>query len=120
MLAVVKTPHIEISVNGEGAKDLLSYIAKKYDIKIISSETGSDTMPIEETTFYKEMQKNRVGNLLEAARLKAGMKQAELAEKIGIKQNMVSDFENGRRKFTKDMIARISKVLDILPNRLQG
>jgi plasmid maintenance system antidote protein VapI len=76
-------------------------------------------LPIEETAFYREMQKNRVGNLLEAARLKAGMKQAELAEKIGIRQNMISEFENGKRKLTKEMIARISKVLDILPNRLE-
>jgi len=119
MLAVVKKPHIELSVSGEGASELLSYISKKYDVQIISPNADPDLVPVEESSFFLEMQKNRVGNLLEAARLKAGLKQSELAKKIGIKQNMVSDYENGRRKLTPDMVTRISKVLDILPNRLK-
>ncbi len=120
MLAVVKKPHIEISVNGEGAQELLSYISKKYDVTVVSSDIDPDLIPVEESSFYREMQKNRVGNLLEAARIKAGMKQSELAEKVGIKQNIISDYENGRRKFTRDMISRISKALAILPGRLEG
>jgi antitoxin component HigA of HigAB toxin-antitoxin module len=120
MLAVVKKPHIEISVSGEGAQDLLSYISKKYDVQVVSSDIDPDLIAVEESSFYQEMQKNRVGNLLEAARLKSGLKQKELADKIGIKQNMISDYENGRRKLTKEMITRISKVLDILPHRLEG
>ena len=120
MLAVVKKPRIELSVNGEGARDLLKWISKKYTVEIISTENDrGDSVPVEETKFYREMQKNRVGNLLEAARLKAGLTQKELAEKVRIKQNMISDYENGRRKLTPDMIARISKILDILPSRLE-
>jgi len=95
------------------------YISKKYNLQIVSAETDPDLIPVEESTFYIEMQKNRVGNLLEGARLKAGITQKQLADKIGVKQNMISDYENGHRKLTGVMITRISKVLDILPNRLE-
>jgi hypothetical protein len=37
-------------------------------------------IPIEETDFYNEMELNRGGNLLEAARLKAELSQRQLAE----------------------------------------
>jgi len=36
-----------------------------------------------------------MGNLLSAARLKVGLLQSQLAEKLGIRQNMVSDYERG-------------------------
>jgi transcriptional regulator with XRE-family HTH domain len=43
------------------------------------------------------MEKNRVGNLLAGARLKTRMTQTQLADKLGIRQNMVSDYERARR-----------------------
>ena len=57
-----------------------------------------DSVAIEDTDFWEEMQTDRVGNLLAAARLKAGLTQKQLAGKAGIKQNMVSDYEKGRRR----------------------
>jgi transcriptional regulator with XRE-family HTH domain len=57
-----------------------------------------DTVAMEDTAFYREMQENRVGNLLEAARLRAGLKQSELAKKVGVRQNMISDFERGHSR----------------------
>ena len=75
-------------------------------------------IPIEETDFYKEMELNRAGNLLEAARLKAELSQKQLAEAVGIRQTMVSEFENGRRKITKNMAERFAKELKIKPERL--
>jgi ribosome-binding protein aMBF1 (putative translation factor) len=50
---------------------------------------------------------------LEAARVKADMSQEQLAEAIGIRQTMVSEFENGRRKVTRKMAGRFSKVLKV-------
>jgi plasmid maintenance system antidote protein VapI len=72
---------------------------------------------IEDTDFYKEMELNRAGNLLEAARIKADMSQKQLAEAIGIRQTMVSEFENGRRKVTRKMAGRFSKVLKVKAER---
>jgi transcriptional regulator with XRE-family HTH domain len=59
------------------------------------------------------MEKNRVGNLLDGARLKAGLTQAQLANKLGIRQNMVSDYERGRRTYSDAMAKRISQTLQV-------
>ncbi len=70
MLAVVKKPRIEISLQGENVEELIEWISKKFEVSILTSDR-SDSVPIEETDFWKEMQSNRVGNLLAGARLKA-------------------------------------------------
>lgn len=51
--------------------------------------------------------------MLAGARLKAGMTQAQLAAELGIRQNMVSDYERGRRRYSDAMAARLSKVLQV-------
>ncbi len=76
-------------------------------------------LPIEDTEFWKEMEKNRVGNLLAAARLKAGLTQTKLAGRIGIRQNMISDYERGRRTCSEEMARRLSAVLKVKEERLK-
>jgi ribosome-binding protein aMBF1 (putative translation factor) len=117
MLAVVKKPHIEMSLNGEGANEAFSWLCKKFKVTIVSRAT--DSIPIEETDFWKEMQDNRIGNLLAAARLKSGFTQKQLADKMGVKQNMISDYEKGRRRLTKKMAARIAEILNVKPSRFE-
>ena len=77
-------------------------------------------IPIESTGFWKNMEKNRVGNLLAGARLKAGLTQGELAAALGIRQNMVSDYERGRRTVSDAMAERLSMVLHIPVERLRS
>ncbi|MBF0468572.1 MAG: helix-turn-helix transcriptional regulator [Desulfamplus sp.] len=64
------------------------------------------------------MQSNRIGNLLSASRLKANLSQAQLASKLGISQNMISDYERGKRRLTPDMAKRIAKMLQIKVERI--
>ena len=64
------------------------------------------------------MQSNRIGNLLSAARLKANLSQSQLAQKLGIRQNMISDYERGKRRLTPDMAKRIAKTLKIKIGRI--
>lgn len=52
-------------------------------------------------------------NLLKSAREKKGLKIREVAQNIGIDQALISKFESGGRKPTKDQIIRLSKILDI-------
>jgi ribosome-binding protein aMBF1 (putative translation factor) len=119
MLALVKKPHIELSIHGEHVDELLAWIKKKYEVAVLVDEKKDDFLPIESTEFWKEMEKNRVGNLLAAARLKAGLTQARLAKKLGIRQNMVSDFERGRRTYSDAMAGRLSKALKVKEERLR-
>jgi len=113
----VKKPHIELSIHGENTEELIAWISKKYEVNILSADKG-DSIPLEDTDFYKEMQSNRIGNLLEGARLKAGMTQAELAEKLDVRQNMISDYERGKRRLSRSMSERLAEALGIKVDRL--
>ena len=117
MLALVKKPHIEISLQGERVDELIEWIRKKFEVNILTSN-NAESIAIEETDFWKEMQSNRVGNLLAGSRLKAGLSQAQLAEKLGIRQNMISDYERGKRRLSPAMAKRIAKILNIKVDRI--
>ena len=117
MLALVKKSHIELSLQGENVEELIDWIKKKFDVSILASDQ-SDSLPVEETDFWKEMQSNRVGNLLSGSRLKAGLTQAQLAKKLGVRQNMISDYERGQRRLSSSMAERIAKFLHIKVDRL--
>ncbi|MBW1893682.1 MAG: helix-turn-helix transcriptional regulator [Deltaproteobacteria bacterium] len=43
---------------------------------------------------------------------------AQLAEKLGIRQNMISDYERGKRRLSPSMAKRIAKTLHIKVNRI--
>ena len=117
MLALVKKPRIEISLHGEQVDELIEWIKKKFEVSILTPDT-SDSLAIEETDFWKEMQSNRVGNLLSAARLKANLSQAQLAAKLDVRQNMISDYERGKRRLTPAMAKRIAEILNIKVERI--
>ena len=119
MLALVKKPHIEISLQGEHVGELVDWIKKKYDVAVLFEEPVDDFASIESTEYWKEMEKNRIGNLLAGARLKAGMTQGQLADRLGIRQNMVSDYEHGRRTYSDAMAKRLSKTLNVREEHLK-
>jgi DNA-binding transcriptional regulator YiaG len=119
MLALVKKPHIELSIHGERVSELVEWIRKKYDIVVLADDPEEDLVSIQSTEFWMEMEKNRVGNLLAGARLKAGLTQAQLAEKLGIRQNMVSDYECGRRRVSDAMASRLSSALMVNEEHLK-
>jgi len=61
--------------------------------------------------FWEEARPDRVGSRLAAARIAAGLTQAKLAERVGIRQNMVSYYERGKRSLSATMAERISEAL---------
>ncbi|MBW1791213.1 MAG: helix-turn-helix transcriptional regulator [Deltaproteobacteria bacterium] len=64
------------------------------------------------------MQSNRIGNLLAGARLKADLTQAQLAKKLNVRQNMISDYERGKRRLSPAMAKRIATILNIKIDRI--
>jgi len=117
MLALVKKPRIEISLQGENVEELIEWIRKKFEVSILTPD-NSESIAVEDTDFWKEMQSNRIGNLLSAARIKANMTQAQLAEQLEIRQNMISDYERGKRRLSPSMAKRIAKILKIKVDRI--
>jgi ribosome-binding protein aMBF1 (putative translation factor) len=119
MLAVVRKPRTELSIQGDRPGEIVDWLRKKYDVTVLAMDEGEASIPVEETEFWKEMEKNRVGNLLAGARLKAGLTQEQLADKLEIRQNMVSDYEHGRRALSPEMARRFSAVLEVRESRLR-
>ena len=87
-------------------------------LSFLTDESTKEPIPIESTDYWREMEKNRAGNLLAGARLKAGLTQAQLASQLGIRQNMVSDYERGQRPVSDAMAGRLADALDINPQHL--
>ena len=57
MLALVKKPRIEISLQGEKVDELIEWISKKFEASILTSD-DFESVAIEDTDFWKEMNKN--------------------------------------------------------------
>ncbi len=89
MLVLVKKPRIELSIQVENVDELIEWIRKKFEVSILTSD-NAESVAIEETDFWQEMQSNRIGNLLAGARLKANLTQARLAEILDIKADRIS------------------------------
>lgn len=119
MLAVVKKPRTELSIQGDRPGEIVDWLRKKFEVTVLAADEGEGSVRVEETAFWKEMEKNRVGNLLAGARLKAGLTQEQLAGKLEIRQNMVSDYERGRRALSPEMARRFSSVLQVREARLR-
>ena len=51
--------------------------------------------------------------ILKNARERKGIKTRELAQLIGIDQALISKFENGSRKPTRDQVAKLANILEI-------
>ena len=51
--------------------------------------------------------------LLKNAREQKGLKTREVAQKLGIDQALISKFESGTRKPTKDQIIKLASLLEI-------
>lgn len=54
-----------------------------------------------------------LGHRLKLFRVAAGLKQSELAEKLGVTKNYVYMVESGRREPSREFVANLSKAVDI-------
>jgi len=46
------------------------------------------------------------------------MKKAKLAENLGVRQNMISDYERGNRRLSPSMAKRMAEILHIKVDRI--
>ena len=64
------------------------------------------------------MNQNEIGKHIEELRKKKGLTQKELGEKIGVKHNTVSGYENATNEAEQDILFKIANVLEISINDL--
>ena len=123
MLAVVKDPHIELSING-AANDvdaLVDFIKGRYDVTVIvtgneqveEQEDDEEYIDFFETDFWKE---TTPGDLLAGTRLKHELTQKQLAELSGISYATISAYERGKQPLSRKAAIRLAKAMDEDPD----
>lgn len=116
MLAVVKTPHTEISINGDGAAKILEYLKQKYPVEILTADDDDEKMvPVKASEYWKT--NVTPGSLLKGFRLKHGLTQSDLSKITGISQVMISDYETGKRKLTMKAATKFAAALNETPEK---
>jgi len=117
MQAVVKTPHTEIRVNGLIPPKLLALLKAEYGskLKISDDETAGDVFA---TDWYKSTKAGMTpGLVMRHYRQMGGMTQAQLAEKLSIPRQHVSNMERGQRPISLATARRLAALFDVPTGR---
>lgn len=105
----VRVGRKQFQVSKETAKAMLVLL------KGVSSPTDDESLLAGESETIRKLDATytRPGTCLQGARIKEGMSQVELAEKLGIPQTNLSKMELGKRPIGKRMAERIAAILNI-------
>ena len=109
MLAVVKEPHIELSLSGassEKIRDFLKLIRSQYTVIILTDQEADDEeeyVDVFKTDYWK--------NVTPGDLLKHELTQEQLAEKSGIHQVVISAYETGRRKLSRRAAVKLAAAM---------
>jgi len=115
MQAVVKTPHIEISVRGAAIPPkLMDVLREEYGQELSLVEDDADELvDVFETQWYKGV-KGRMapGSYLRIYRENKGLTQQQLGESLGgVPRQHISNMERGRRSISLKMARKLSLFL---------
>jgi len=120
MQALVKMPHmlengkmVEFKITGNVPFFYIDLTRRLFpNIKEIADE-DEELIEISKSKWFKEMEaKTTPGGSLRAMRTLREMKQTELAKKIGVNPQQISDMEKGRAPIGKKMAMKIGEALD--------
>jgi len=118
MLAVVKTPRIDLRIEGEIPARVIAVLRDEYDDLHVWDD--DETVPIKETRWYKDIRESATpGEILRARREIARMTQAALGEKVGISRQNISSLELCRRPISQAVARRLADVLGCRPDEFQ-
>src|SRR6185312_13196900 len=117
MSGAVKTPLIKIEV-GEGKKRKLYLVHKKTAAAvemILNRLDESDEGSVQASELFPDLgdPQKTPGIALRGVRLRMGMTQKQMAEKIGVAQGDLSKMEKGERPIGRKLAMRIGKTLGI-------
>ena len=114
MLAVVKTPHIDMRIEGDVPPRLLRLLKTEYGRELKLAEKNDESVDFFETDFYRKMKSGMTpGAYVRIYRENHGMTQDQLGKKIGVNKSFICDIEHGRRSISKDMAKKFSALFKI-------
>ena len=98
----------------------LSMLACIFDVSI--DFLLSENLEISKEAYLKlkEEKKNLFFVRLKELRLKKGLTQTELGEKVGVKQNTFTNWENGKREPSFENLIKLADLLEVSLDSLFG
>lgn len=120
MQAVVKTPRIELQIQGDIPPKLISVLKEEFgDDLRLGEEQGDEIANVFETEWYRQIKSSMTpGDNLKIYRDNRGWTQAQLGEKLGgLPRQHISNMERGLRPISKNMAKRLALILAVPPSK---
>ena len=110
MQAVVKTPRIELQIQGDIPPKLIS---------VLKEEFGDELANVFATEWYRQIKSSMTpGDNLKIYRANRGWTQAQLGEKLGgLPRQHISNMERGSRPISKNMAKRLALIFAVPPSK---
>ena len=120
MLAVVKTPRIEITIKGDIPPKIITLLKEEYGKKVhIINDEDDEYVNITETDWYKKIKAEKTpGDNMKIYRKIHKITQEKLGEMLGgIPKQHVSNMENGVRPISKLTAKKLAKIFNVSVER---
>jgi DNA-binding Xre family transcriptional regulator len=110
MLVHVKTPPIEVEINGKGADILLKTLRTMYaDLEVSDDD---EAIPVESDPWFQKLRASRTsGEVLACYRDNARITLDELSERSGIAKSHLSEMENNKRPIGLKTAKKLAEAL---------
>ena len=113
MLVVVKKHPIDFRVEGNIPKDLIESLKKQYG-EALCIEQEETLMQVSEMAWYKSLaNENSPGKNLRFYRKLHNLTQTQLAEKIGVAKQFISDMERDYKPISRQKAKRFSSLFSV-------
>lgn len=121
MLVVVNQPLInDFKIEGILSKTFLDNLRKEFGdyMQIVSKDEDEEWVNVDDLDWFNEaVGKETPGSNLRFYRKLVGMTQKELAEKLGISKQHISDMERDKRAISKKTAKELGKLFKVSPIR---
>ncbi len=120
MLAVVKTPHIEISIKGNIPDRLMSALEAEFgDQVVVSEEHDDEYVDVFDTDWYREVKSRMTpGENLRIYRENHGLTQAQLGRLLGdVPRQHVSNMERAVRSISLKTARKLATLFKVSPEK---
>jgi DNA-binding XRE family transcriptional regulator len=124
MLAVVKTPHIRIRIEGRIPSRLITVLKEEYGngVRLVKdTEVDDELVDVFQTDWYRRTKERLTpGKNIRIYRHNSKMTQAQLGKLIGLPKQYVSNMENDIRPVSKNMAIKLAAIFKTSVARFIG
>jgi len=105
------TKSVRITVEGRNRSLFLVPVAKAESVELLLEEYRLDNFIASDTVLRDvHVEYGKSGSVLRGFRIRDGLSQIELADKLGCPQSWVSAWEHGKRSLGKRLAQKLAKI----------